>query len=191
MAIWPPLAHGTINIKLAVSLDALGRPGVVVCPTECLQGRDRSVVRPIHHVRCGKTLPIEHLETEGIVFVMAGVKIDRVAIDHRRGIGGEAGLHHRVVRKTHCPKKGCGSHRGTNGEFLDSRFFHGLIGYSTKIVSRKIWWRNRKIPARSLSPIISDFMGSAVVPTAAVGVPPTASSFTNFLTLSVIPQACR
>jgi hypothetical protein len=42
------------------------------------------------------------------------------------------------------------------------------------------WFRPIKShPILADAPAVGNFLGSAVVPTAAVGVPPTASSFTN------------
>ena len=68
------LSYRSIEIKLAVPEDALGSPGAILCsPRKCRQRCDRTMIRPIYHIRRCITFPIEHLKSEGIVFVMAGI----------------------------------------------------------------------------------------------------------------------
>ena len=84
------------------------------------------MIRPIDHVCRGVAHPIEHLKTFGIVLVMAGVKIDGVAIDHRRRIGGELRLDDRIIRKTHRPQNGYSGSDSFSCESLNSRLFHAF-----------------------------------------------------------------
>jgi hypothetical protein len=58
--------------------------------------------------------------------------------------------------------------------------FNMLLGQSNQFVAKSF-----------ITPIISDFQGSAVVSTASVGVPPTESSGQNQFTFWVTPQAHR
>jgi len=37
------------------------------------------------------------MKSGGVVFIVAGVEIDRAVVDHRRGVGGEIGLYDRIL----------------------------------------------------------------------------------------------
>ena len=87
-----------VPIELAIALDALRGPGTVVGPAETGQTEQRPMVSPVHHVTAGIDTPFVHPEEVCMVFVMTGIDIHSVAIDHRCRVTGKPRLHKGVLR---------------------------------------------------------------------------------------------
>jgi hypothetical protein len=63
------------------------------------------MIGPVDHIGGGIAHPVEHVKTDGIVFVMAGIQVYRVVMHHRGRIGGIIRLYYRIVRETGRDKK--------------------------------------------------------------------------------------
>src|SRR6202044_944941 len=109
-----------VEVELATPLDRLWRPCIVAlnCPRESLQRSDRSVIRPVDHV-CGRVeLPVEHVESGGVVFIVAGIEITGPVVNERGGIRGEVCLYDRILcAATHALGKSHGNAEGQCADF--------------------------------------------------------------------------
>ncbi len=85
------LMNRAVEIEFSVAMDALGRPCSVLRPGDILfEGEYSAVILPVDHILGGEAVPVEHgveVVYQG-VFIVRGVQIQGVAVNHRSGVGG-------------------------------------------------------------------------------------------------------
>ncbi|MCY1459942.1 hypothetical protein D9M71_774590 [compost metagenome] len=62
------------------------------------------MISPIDHINRSVKQPVFHFKTKRIIFVMAGVKKNRVSVNHWCRVGSEFGLNDRILAKTNLEK---------------------------------------------------------------------------------------
>ena len=96
--------YGAVQIEFAVTFDALRCPRTVIRPLDVVKAENLAVVGPVHHVLRGVASPVKHrIEIiNQLILVMRRVKVQRVAVHHRSGIGRVNRSDNRVFTLTFC-----------------------------------------------------------------------------------------